>query len=465
MAATKTKKPRIRKETTRSRPETTNRETKIKMLIGAGMGNKAVWAALENEYPEIIHEADERRDPDSSLYEPDLPPYDEDQRGKVSRAINSTRRLEIKDDERVMSIVEACGGDAAKAKTLDQMDMLNRHRFSWNIPALDYIYGETRFMHLMDHPDSQYRDEETTFKQRDENGVPQRVTKQRRIWVSGSWKAGDPMIPDGNNGWLTTRDEHGDLLDLDERSQYVEHGCPESFMSIWGGEPGVGKTKLACDAGKAVNRVTEEPILYINGEDSEENFRMKIGNDAHPDLFRVLTANMLPVDRICQLAYEIRPRIIFIDSVQTIAEWDKGNRGQKSALMILRNLMMEKRAGTPHIVLISQLNKQGDLKGARDLEHLADFVAQVTKVEGRKGVFQFECPRKNRGGETPRGALFQHLRHGVRCVSSGDVADKTPSYKLLQPNGSTVTEGIATGIIDPEPAKADGGADISIDED
>jgi DNA repair protein RadA/Sms len=212
-------------------------------------------------------------------------------------------------------------------------------------------------------------------------------------------------------------------------------------MSIWGGEPGVGKTKLAVAAGKKVNEVTNEAILYINGEDSEENFRMKVGNDANPDLFRVVTANMLPVQRVCDLAYEIKPRVIFIDSFQTLAEYHKGQSGQNTALTILRSLMGDVRAGMPHIVLISQLNKSGDLAGARILEHLADLVASVTKVDGRKGVFLFAVERKNRGGETPRSALFQHTDISVVCVSDSALRN-APIYKLAQPTTPAIEQGI-----------------------
>lgn len=436
MVKQKSKGTRVKRETTRQRPETTSREAKIKMMVGAGLGNAAIWAALEAEFPHIIQDDKHRAAVAGKKID-----YDAEERGRVSRALNSTRALAIKDDERVMSIVSAVGGDTAQAKTLDELDMLNRHRFGWGISALDYIYGQTKYVHLSHAPNSKFKKQVTHYKQRDDSGVVQKIEKIRQVWISGDWKAGDPMIPN-DGGYVSTRDADGNLLsDLDLKLQIIEHGCPEGFMSIWGGEPGVGKTKLAVAASKSINEVTEEAILYINGEDSEENFRMKVGNDANPDLFRVITANMLPVQAVCDAAYEIKPRLIIIDSVQTLAEWDKGQRGQNGALIILRTLMADVRAGRPHIVLISQLNKANELKGARDLEHLADLVAQVTKVDGRKGVFQFEVPRKNRGGETPRGALFKHTELSVACVSDSSLRS-TSLYQLEQPTAPVIENGI-----------------------
>jgi len=434
--------PGVKKETTRQRPESSSREGMIASLVGAGLGNFAIWAAMEGEYPSIIEENGRRKEVSG---EKGLK-YDKELRGKISRAINSTRALSIKDDNRVMGLVEACGGNEAQAKSLDQMTMLNRRRFSWGTAALDYIYGHTAYVHLTDSENSVYRTEHISYKKRDDDGVVHNLKKQQEVWVSGSWRLGDPMIP-GVEGYISTRDDDGNLRsDLDLNMQLNEHGCPESFMSIWGGEPGVGKTKLAADTGKAINSVTEEAILYINGEDSEENFRMKCGTPPNPFLFKVVTANLMTVDRVCQLAYEIKPRVIFIDSVQTLAEWDKGPRGQKSCLIILRALMMDPRAGNPHIVLISQLNKKGDLKGARDLEHLADFVANVTKEESRKGVFLFECPRKNRGGETPRASLFKHLPQGVQSLSDYGGHRERSVYQLIEPTDNPI---ILQGVVDP----------------
>lgn len=439
--------------TTKQRPETTSRSAKIQTLVAMGLENGSVWAAMEQEYPAIIQDKATRL---AVLKNKGLDevPYDAELRKKVGWDINSTRALAIKDDDRVMSIVEATGGNLAAYKRVDELDMRNRHRFSWGVSALDFIYGQTNFVHLTDHEDSKYRTERRVRKQRDAEGNVHEVSKEERIWISGTWRLGDPMIPDGD-GFVRTREADGSMVqDLDLRGQIVEHGCPEAFMSIWGGEPGVGKTRTAIKAGKAINISTQEPILYVNGEASEEDFRGWVGHDVDPELFRVVSATMLPVQSIVDMAYQLRPRVIFIDSVQTLAEWDKGNRGQKSALMILRSMMADVKAGKPHIVLISQLNKQNELKGARDLEHLADFVASVTKTEGRKGVFLFECPRKNRGGETPRGALFKHNETSIECISTGDIRSG-PAYKLIQPTVSTV---IAAGVTDPTPPPTDEGA-------
>lgn len=445
---------RVKKETTRMRDQAPSRAAKIEMMVRGGLGNAAIWSAMESEYPTIIEDAKRRHEVsgDKKLA------FDKDLRGKISRDINSTRGLARKADDAAMALVNASGGGASNIKRLDEIDMANRHRFSWQVPALDFIYGETRYIHLCDHPDSKYRDEEKQIKKRDEHGNTDLITIKRKIWISGTWRMGDPLIPVkhwsvGHDiptdvaAFKPTRDAAGNLLTLDLREQIVEHGCPESFMSIWGGEPGVGKTRLAIKAGKKVNASTMESILYFNGEATEQDFRAWVGTDADPDLFHVVTATKIPVSRVCELAYRLRPRVIFIDSVQMLAEWDQGSRGQITALTVLRDLKADVRAGKPHIVCISQLNKAGDLHGTKMLEHLADLVAHVTKAENRKGVFVFEVPNKNRGGETPRGALFKHVDGTIECESTGEMRT-TPLFKLVQPTENPV---LAAGVVDPVP--------------
>jgi hypothetical protein len=435
----KTKKvTRIKAETTRSRPLTHSREAKIKMVVRTGWGNAAVWGALEAEYPEIIPTNDPRRDKKSPSYLGEIPAYNAEERGKISRALNSTRALAIKEDNETMAMVGLTGGlDGVVAKTLDQMDML-------------------------DHPDSKYKEEVRKIKTRDDNGNVIYRDKKTSTWISGTWRLGDPMIPtDDGSSFEPCRNADATMrTDLDMTKQIVEHGCPEAFISIWGGAPGAGKSKLAVKACKTVIKVTEEAVLYINGEAKEEQFRMWVGNDVDPELFRVINQKLLPIQTVIDWAYRIKPRLIVIDSVQTLAEWNMGNSGQQSVMHILSDLKTDDRAGRPHIILISQLNKAGDLKGSRDLEHLADAVAAVTQTE-TEHVSQFEIPRKNRAAATPNGTLFKHMRNDVELFNPRQ--SLRTQYSLQVPDGSALSQGITDPPVPSELEDEEGGDEGSED--
>jgi predicted ATP-dependent serine protease len=105
--------------------------------------------------------------------------------------------------------------------------------------------------------------------------------------------------------------------------------------------------------------------------------------------------------------------------------------------------MEDVKAGKPHIILISQLNKQNELKGARELEHLADMVANVTRIPSRKGWFLFNVERKNRGNDTPRHQEFCHTESSVVAV-----APRERSEMLYQLRAG-VTSAMNAGIEDP----------------
>jgi archaellum biogenesis ATPase FlaH len=416
-----------------------SREGKIAAMIVSGRTNEAIMASMEIDYPEIIPNDDPRRDPkQKKLYRPDLPPFDPIARQRTQEAIRSTRKQDSDKELDIDATLAVVSDAGAVAKPVAESDLANLSRTLCGVPALDYIYGSTNFVHVEDHPDSKYENVESW-------DIRQQKPITLRQWVRGTWKKGDAMIPDMGGGWLRTREKDGSMrLDIDMTQQKVEHGIPVSFLSIWAGSPGVGKSKTAIALSNSLNQMERKrnlplkemrPVLYLNGEElNESKFRLMTGNP-DPMLFIARTAPLLRLDAIIEEIYIYRPRVVIVDSLQMIAEWKKGRAAQDAVLVRLNQLKTEEKAGKPHIIFISQLNKQEEMAGRRELEHMVDFVARVTRYEGRTGQFLFECPRKNRGGETPRGAIFRHLPNGIECVSTQRDASKAKFPKLVQPVG------------------------------
>lgn len=413
-----------------------SREGMIAAMVQSSFSNDEIMAALEKRFPEYIAADDPRRDPKvKAVYIADLPAFDAKARQRAQEAIRSTRKQDM-DKEKDIDGDLAVIGAGQGAMSVDEYDFANLSRFECGVPSLDYIYGQTKFVHVEDHPDSKY-------ETRDSFDFKTRETVRKKFWVKGTWQRGDPMIPDhANGGWVRTREKDGTLrAELDLGSQKIEHGIPESFLSIWAGSPGVGKSRTAIKLGNAVCGMERlrglplpkmQPVLYLNGEELNlSKFRQMCGN-VDPELFIANTAPMLRLDTVIQDIYTYKPRLVVVDSLQMIAEWKKGRVAQDNVLARLNLLKTEEAAGKPHIVFISQLNKQEEMAGRRELEHMVDFVARVTRYEGRKGTFLFECPRKNRGGETPRGAIYRHTETSIECLST-DVRQGANFYKLVQP--------------------------------
>lgn len=410
------------------------RESKIAAMIQSGLTNEAILAALELEDTKLIKSDDFRRDKKNKKeFRDDLEEFDAIARQRAQEAIRSTRKQHADMDEDIEADM-AVIGEGTGAKRVEEYALENLSRFECGVPSLDYIYGQTKFVHTEDHPDSKYEIQDSfDFKTR----TPIKL----KVWVKGHWRKGDIMVPliDGG-GWHHTRNSDGSLRsDLDAGYQKIEKGIPESFLSIWAGSPGVGKSRLAIALSNAVNAQERKlglpmkdmrPVLYLNGEAPESQFRQWC-RSVDPELFIANTATMLRLETLVQDVYTYRPRLVICDSLQMIAEWKKGRSAQDAVLSRLNLLKQEDEAGRPHIVFISQLNKQEEMAGRRELEHMVDFVARVTRYEGRKGIFLFECPRKNRGGETPRGALYRHTDVSIECVST-DIRSAS-QFKLVQP--------------------------------
>ena len=400
------------------------REAKIGALVAAGMPNEAIWAAMENIYPSTI-EDDVRREKTAGK----AIAYDAGERQRLGWAIRSVKGLMIKEDDELREMLEITG--VGEMKGADDTEFSNRHRFMTGIPAMDYIYGHTTFVWEKDAPNSQYKTEE--YQVMEPGG--KLVTKKRNVWVSGDYKCGNyypRWEPGADRGWFTE----------DAKEAKVEHGFPYGFMSIWGGAPGTGKTRLAIALAKALNRLGQR-VLYFNGEADESDFRGWLGPDVNGDLLKVFSSELVRTEQVCNFAYKYQAPVIIVDSWQMLAEVSKGNRGALTTCSRFKLLKSDPNAGRPHIICISQLNKQDKLSGSRKIEHMFDCSVKVTRLELGGSRFVFET-MKNRGAECPLGAIFQHTEHGVECVSTG--LTTAPIYKLMQPSSQP---DIAAGIQEP----------------
>jgi len=417
-----------RKSLTTMKPEFgVSRKARIAALIGSGMTLPACWRAMEAEYPQTIKDDSVRKELCLELGIIS-PAYDAVERDNLGKAIRQVKGLMIKENAELETLLEEVG--AGDAKSPDQIEFVNRKRFDSGLAGFNYIYGQTIYMWLVDDPDGNYGD--VTFMKK-LNGVE--VEKTERMMLDGRYKKGDWVHKDQGVGdnWVATV----------ESDAIIEHGMPESFLSLWGGSPGVGKTRLAIALCKALNK-SGYGTLYFNGEADPQDFRGWLGADVDSDLFRLVSGEMIRTEKAVEQIYKYRPRVVIVDSIQMLAEAKKGRNGEIRAMSVFKQLKSDDDAGNPHIIFISQLNKKEELAGSRYLEHMVDFAARAVKVEGRIGEFMFECPRKNRGGPTPRRLRFKHTSGTVLCTSTG--MNDGPLYKYIQQTDNPV---LINGILPP----------------
>ena len=396
------------------------REETIKHMCALGFSNEAMWGAMEREYPAIIEDNTERlRAAGKSI------PYEPKLRKAIGEQLRSVKGLAIKQDEAFEGLVST----GASVKSIDGTEFKNRPRWSCGWPALDHIYGETKYVMTEDAPNSKYRMEDQPCFDEKTGKIESKPVK---VWVSGDWQRGDPMCyKDGK--LLHTRDKSGTLISSIFQYQKIESGLPSGYFGFWGGETGVGKSRTAIDLTHSVNR-QGRLVHYYNGEADPGDFRSWCGAKVNKSLFRVFHAgdhessDMVPLSVIEDAALREQPSLIIIDSVQLIQEYNKQQDGQKRCLARLKMLKVNEAAGRPHIILISQLNKQKELAGLQFLQHIVDYSIKVFKRKGHNNQFYGESI-KMRGAECPRGQLFKHTDAGVVCLST---EYQKPVFNLVQ---------------------------------
>src|SRR5579864_117696 len=106
---------------------------------------------------------------------------------------------------------------------------------------------------------------------------------------------------------------------LDELDRVLGGGLVPGAVLLLAGEPGVGKSTLLLEAGALV--ATSGPVLYITGEESAAQVRLRADRigAVHENLYLAAETDL---DAIVTHVSAVGPRLLIIDSVQTISAGD-----------------------------------------------------------------------------------------------------------------------------------------------
>ena len=147
-------------------------------------------------------------------------------------------------------------------------------------------------------------------------------------------------------------------------------------MVLLAGDPGIGKSTLLLTALDRLSRLPGgRSCLYVSGEESLKQIRLRGErlSALSPSLFLLAETNAAEALRA---ANETAPRVLAIDSVQTMA-WPElsgapGAVGQVREVSA-RLVAWAKETGTP-VILVGHVTKDGAIAGPRVLEHMVDTV-------------------------------------------------------------------------------------------
>ncbi|MBH8586848.1 MULTISPECIES: DNA repair protein RadA [Thermoactinomyces] len=190
---------------------------------------------------------------------------------------------------------------------------------------------------------------------------------------------------------------------------------PGSFVLV-GGDPGIGKSTLLLQATHELAR-RGLSVLYVSGEESAEQIRLRADRlDALSD--RLLVVSETDLTAVELLMDEVRPKLMVIDSIQTMFHPDIASAPGSVAQVreCTGQLMRWAKEQNIAIIIVGHVTKSGSLAGPRMLEHMVDCVLYF---EGeRHHTYRVLRAVKNRFGSTNEIGVFEMKEEGLAEVEN-----------------------------------------------
>ena len=191
-------------------------------------------------------------------------------------------------------------------------------------------------------------------------------------------------------------------------------GLVDGSVLLIGGDPGIGKSTLILQVTAALNK--NHTTLYVSGEESAEQIsdratRLGINQD-------ILLLSETHLEKIIQLAKQIQPKMIVIDSIQTMVS-DVSSSAPGSVSQVrdcAAQLTQFAKQMNVILLMIGHVTKDGALAGPRILEHMVD---TVLYFEGdARGRYRLIRAVKNRFGAVNEISVFAMDERGLQQVQN-----------------------------------------------
>ena len=202
---------------------------------------------------------------------------------------------------------------------------------------------------------------------------------------------------------------------IGELDRVLGGGLVQGSVVLIGGDPGIGKSTLLLQVSAALG--STRPVLYVTGEESPQQVSLRAQRlGLSGDGIRLLAET--GVERILAVAAQERPRVMVIDSIQTLftdlLQSAPGSVSQvrETAAQLVR---WAKQVDTA-IFLVGHVTKEGALAGPRVLEHMVD---TVLYFEGEPGSpYRLIRAVKNRFGAVNELGVFAMTDRGLKEIKN-----------------------------------------------
>ncbi|MEE9494542.1 MAG: DNA repair protein RadA [Gammaproteobacteria bacterium] len=212
---------------------------------------------------------------------------------------------------------------------------------------------------------------------------------------------------------VTPGKESRHRIGLAELDRVLGGGLVNGSVVLIGGDPGIGKSTLLLQALAEFSQSMK--TLYVTGEESLEQVSMR-AQRLNVDAGSLNLLTETSVETILEIACKELPRVMVIDSIQTlytqVLQSAPGSVAQvrESAAQLVR---FAKQTGTA-LFLVGHVTKEGTLAGPRVLEHMVDTVLYFEGDSG--GRYRLIRAIKNRYGAVNEIGVFAMTDKGLKEV-------------------------------------------------
>jgi DNA repair protein RadA/Sms len=204
---------------------------------------------------------------------------------------------------------------------------------------------------------------------------------------------------------------------LSEFDRVLGGGLVAGSVVLIGGDPGIGKSTLLLQSLGLTTSGEHLGGLYVSGEESSSQVALRAERLKVPsERLRLLTET--EVERVLALAAAERPRVLVIDSIQTL--YSSALQSAPGSIAQVREcaaqLVRYAKATRTAVYLVGHVTKDGALAGPRVLEHMVDAVLYFEGELG--GRYRLIRAFKNRFGAVNELGVFAMTDGGLKEVTN-----------------------------------------------
>lgn len=224
---------------------------------------------------------------------------------------------------------------------------------------------------------------------------------------------------------ITTIDASSDHMRVSTGIEALDHvlggGQVVGSIVLLGGNPGVGKSTLFIQWLSSLQFKTR---LYITNEESVEQVTMRaqrVGAMSE----QLLIARESNVHHIMTHAESTGADVFAVDSINTIVAPEiHGHVGGVVQVKACAKLLEDFCHTTGKtLIMISHVDKDGDIAGPNALQHLVDASFEFVKDPEMERFRILRSTAKNRFGDTSRSAMFEMTENGLVALPVVDAAE------------------------------------------